>query len=396
MFYKFPFIESLNQVREVIKNSPEFAVVDKDGGYTVVNYKVAFEDTFPIVTTESDAIRRECRGLKFNTATGKVIARTLHKFFNVNEREETQINNIDFSQPHTILCKRDGSMITPIPTIAGIRWGTKMGVTDVALPVEEFIVSHPEYERLASDCIDLNCTLIFEWCSRKQRIVVDYPKDELVLLAIRHNITGNYMLYNELLEIGEKYSIPVIEQYTGSVTSMQDLVDKTRNETGNEGWIVRFDSGHMVKVKAEEYIAFHKTKAAIEQEKNVVKLILDEKVDDLKGMLLDEDREKVIKFEKEFWHGINISVIQLTTQFNTLHKKVTALEGREKRAEFAKCVNNSNLDAYYKRAMFQLLDGQLAIDVVKTIISGMVSTQTKLDQVRYLFGNAKWNYSLNE
>ena len=52
------------------------------------------------------------------------------KFFNVNEREETLIQHIDFSQPHLILEKLDGSMITPFEVDSRIRWGTKMGLTD--------------------------------------------------------------------------------------------------------------------------------------------------------------------------------------------------------------------------------------------------------------------------
>ena len=44
------------------------------------------------------------------------MSRRLHKFFNFNERPETSIENIDFSQRHWILEKLDGSMITAIWT----------------------------------------------------------------------------------------------------------------------------------------------------------------------------------------------------------------------------------------------------------------------------------------
>lgn len=51
---------------------------------------------------------RECRGLIFNKETGKVVARRLHKFFNIGESEETQANKIDFSLPHVLVEKVDG------------------------------------------------------------------------------------------------------------------------------------------------------------------------------------------------------------------------------------------------------------------------------------------------
>lgn len=410
--YKFPQIHSLDQVRAVVGLLPEFIIADKDGGYTVVNYNVAFEDTFPEVQSEADAIRRECRGLIFNTETGVVVARRYHKFFNVNERNETQASKIDFSKSHVILEKLDGSMITPVPTIAGIRWGTKMGVTEVALPVEEFVAAHPAYDRLAADCVKIGVTPIFEWCSRKQRIVVDYPNDMLVLTAVRHNITGFYMNYSQLVSIGQEYVIPVVRQYPGTAASMEDLVANTRDEKGNEGWIVRFDSdeiasydtGHMVKVKAEEYIAFHRTKAAIEQEKNVVKLILDEKVDDLKGMLLDEDRERVIKFESEFWNGLKAAAGQLSDKFYELYVPIVnelghaAANERQVRALFAAAVNDANngLDKFERRAMFQILDQKDALEVVKGIVEGSTSSNVKLNEVRHLFGNAAWSYGAEE
>lgn len=87
------------------------------------------------------------------------------------------------------------SMITPIPVDGNIRWGTKMGVTDVALGAEEFVAKNPQYQELAKWCIQNKKTPIFEWVSRKQRIVIDYEEDNLILIAIRDNVTGEYMPY---------------------------------------------------------------------------------------------------------------------------------------------------------------------------------------------------------
>ena len=195
MNYVFPNIYNISQVLPLIKDRTEFIVCEKDGDYTVINYVVQMSDTFPPVTDESHAILRELRGLIFKTSTGEVLQRRLHKFFNVNEKDETQVSKIDFTQPHVILEKLDGSMITPVWTSDGLRWGTKMGVTQVALPVEEFVAEHPEYTLFAQHCLEMNVTPIFEWTSRKQTIVIDYPTDNLILIAIRDNVTGEYLPY---------------------------------------------------------------------------------------------------------------------------------------------------------------------------------------------------------
>ena len=52
-------------------------------GFTVIDYQVMMPDTFPPLTDEISALRRECRGIKFGT-DGKILARPFHKFFNLN------------------------------------------------------------------------------------------------------------------------------------------------------------------------------------------------------------------------------------------------------------------------------------------------------------------------
>ena len=205
MNYEFPVIQHLDDVLPAIEGRDEFVVAKRDWG-TVVNYLVSMADTFPEVRTtggsvkmreEADrikAIRRECRGLLFYP-DGRIMSRRLHKFFNVNERDETAAHKIDLGQPHVILEKLDGSMITPVYTDAGVRWGTKMGITTVSMLAEEFVAQRPQYQRMAEWCLENGKTAIFEWTSRKQRIVVDYPEDNLVLIAVRDNVTGEYLPY---------------------------------------------------------------------------------------------------------------------------------------------------------------------------------------------------------
>lgn len=199
--YEFPHIRNLNDIRPAIAGRDEFIVAERDWGY-VVNYNVNFADTFPTPNTDDEElnhlykIRRECRGLIFDN-NENIISRPLHKFFNINEREETQSSNIDLSQSHIILEKIDGSFIRPFRTLDGIlRWGTKMGETEVANLVIPFLEKNKNYIDFAHWACDNNLTPIFEFTSRKQRIVVDYGReDNLTLLAIRHNFTGDYIPY---------------------------------------------------------------------------------------------------------------------------------------------------------------------------------------------------------
>jgi RNA ligase len=203
MHYKFPEIRTIDDVLPHIKGRDEFVVAERDYGI-IVNYAVSMEDTFPPVHVAggsakmraeralTNAMRRECRGLKFYP-NGSIAARPFHKWFNVGEREETLPRNIDLNQPHIIFEKLDGSMIHPMLVNGYIRWMTKMGITEVSMQAETFVAKHKKYSDFAAWCIENNLTPCFEWCSLKQQIVIAYPEDKLVLLAVRHNITGEYL-----------------------------------------------------------------------------------------------------------------------------------------------------------------------------------------------------------
>jgi RNA ligase len=409
MRYQFPHINHINDVLPAIKDSPEFIVAEREH-YDVVNYVVAHPETFPEVKTvgltngtithegifESEAahyaaIRRECRGLIFDKQ-GNLIARRLHKFFNVNERDETQQHLIDLSQPHVILEKLDGSMITPIPIENHFRYATKMGITDVSMGAETFVATRKHYINFARVMFAMGFTPIFEWCSRKQRIVVDYPEDRLVLIAIRNTVTGEYASYDVMLECGRSYSIDVVKAYTGSVESMTHLIDETRDLKGVEGWVIRFDDGHMVKIKAEEYLRFHKTKDSLSQEKNVIDLIISENVDDAKAFMMPEDRKRVEEFEYKFWHNVEA----MARMFEAYHSTNVAhgIDRKTWALEHMKSMNESN--PFASSIVFNLYNGKTALDTIKDLIAKNLSTQTRVDEARCLWGGLRWNYTFGE
>lgn len=201
MNYTFPHITHIDQLRKALAGRQEFIFAERDG-CIIANYLVNLADTFPTPDTKDEELneayrlRREARGIIFCAKTGKVISRPLHKFFNVGEKPETSINSIDFNQNHVILHKLDGSFIRPFRTYDGkLRIGTKMGETDVAAQAAEFFFARQEYVNAGNWACDNDITLIFEWVSRKNRIVLNYEEDNLVLLAARHNVSGEYLSY---------------------------------------------------------------------------------------------------------------------------------------------------------------------------------------------------------
>lgn len=413
MSYKFPEIRHLDDVRDAIAGRDEFIIAERDWGY-VVNYMVNMPDTFPPVVktvidieTYSDddrgisyeavydlhaAIRRECRGMLFYPS-GDLMSRRLHKFFNVNERDETQVHVINFDRPHVILEKLDGSMITPV-FWNGVRWGTKMGITAVAEPVEQFVAKREQYTRLAQECHVRGMTPTFEWCSRKQRIVIDYPEDRLVLTAIRHNVSGEYVKYAELLEWGAVYGIEVVRAFEGNLENMERLLAETRDLEGAEGWIIRFDDGDMYKIKGEWYCRIHKTKDNLTLEKNLVELIVNEKLDDAKAFMLDDDRHRVEQFENEFWDGFYKQVHSYERYYDTV--VASGLDRKRYALEWKPTIERN--DPVAPQIVFGCFAGKKVSDMLLDILRKNCNTQTKIDAVRHLWGGAKWtvDYTLDD
>lgn len=388
--YKFPFIENISDVLPYIDGWDEFRVIDH-AWYNTVNYMVSMEKTFSDVEGQSDygtKIRRECRGLIFDSETGELLSRSYHKFFNVNEREETQIDKINLYEPHVVLEKLDGSMIRPIPTEDGFRLASKAGITDVSVNAERFIFNKENYRKFIDKCIQKGTTPIFEWCSRKNRIVIDYPEDSLILTGIRYNYTGQYVQYKTMSQYASAWDIPVVKAVDGlSVQNIHLFVKQVREWDDGEGVVIRFDDGRMFKVKADQYCLFHKTKDQISQEKNVISIILEDKIDDILPILTSSDHERLEEYKSNFWKSLESMAVYL----NNLYSMGESLHLNDK--DYAvKFVNSDLVHQNYRSIMFKMRkSNQNVKDILIEIVKNNLSSQSKVDKIRWIFQSCKWN-----
>jgi RNA ligase len=388
MNYDFPQIKTIDDVLPHISGREEFLVMEKEG-YTVIKYAVAFEDTFQWDSNDpvGSAIRRECRGITFDTE-GNLICRKYHKFFNVGEKEETQLNKINLYEPHIVLEKLDGSCVIPQPSLDGFVLTTKSGVTDISQQAEEFISDKPHYAKFIHSMFDGKLTPIFEWVSRKNRIVVDYENDNLILTAIRNTEMGNYLPHFNMLDLAEHWNIPVVQAVDGlAVQNIELFVKQIREwENGEEGVVVRFDSGHMVKVKSADYVLRHKTKDAINQEKNVLQTILNDSVDDLVPLLTPEDADRLKRFQKAFLAGLDEVALEMAELFVKGNKMYP--EKKDFAVEFVQ----KKVEPIYAPIMYAMKAGRGSKEVLIEMIGKSLGSQTKIDAARWLWGNLDWNH----
>ena len=385
MNYDFPEIKTIQDVLPHIEGREEFRVMKKDW-YTVINYAVAFDTTFEWDSNDpvGSSVRRECRGLIFDD-NGVLISRPYNKFFNAGEKEETQLNRINLYEPHVILEKLDGSMIRPIPTKEGFLLATKAGVTDISEQAEAFISDKSHYSTFINKCIQKGTTPIFEWCSRKNRIVIDYPEDQLILTGIRYLNTGEYVPYDIMKRYTESWNIPIVKAIAGDDKDITKIVEHIRKWEDLEGVVIRFDSGHMIKIKADDYVLRHRSKDSISQEKNVLQTILEDSVDDLVPLLTPEDAQRLRSFERAFWVSLEDVACDLAELFVTGNTKYP------NKKDFAVEFVQKILLTKYAPIMYEMKAGKGSQEVLIKMIGKSLSSQTKIDSARWMWGNLKWN-----
>lgn len=370
MKYEFPRIEHIDDVLWAIDDCDNIYVAEKEG-YNVINYHMLDENTFPPVKTAGGsvkdrerrllkyALRRECRGIIFCSDTGKILRRPYHKFFNVGEREETLSKNINIRDSHIVIDKLDGSMIAPFILNNEIRYGTKMGVTDVAKPVEDFVSLNPEYDLFSKSLIqDFGYTPIYEWCSNKQKIVLNNEEDRLVLTGVRSMNDGSYIPLEKIKTIMNDINInniPIVE-FSDSILNLDYFAANVKNMIDIEGYVIRFDDGHMIKLKCDWYVKIHKAKEKILYDRHIVRMIVDENIDDIKPHLQKEDFDNINKFENAFLAWLK----DTTHRLNEESSKIKSMNMSRK--DFA--LNySSNMNNFEKSILFSMWENN---DVITT------------------------------
>jgi RNA ligase len=325
----FPIIETIDDVLPFIRERKEFIVAERQWGIAV-DYQVSMPDSF--ITPQA----RECRGIKFRL-DGRLLARPYHKFFNFGEaqmRVEDLISAGRFNDKFDILDKMDGSMIHPIIKDDTVLFCTRMGTTDVAEQALKFAKSHindtervePWYMDFCYDLSKSELTPIFEWCSRKQRIVLDYPADRLVLTAIRVNKTGEYLTRGKMHALAAPYYIPMVDTFSGNWDGIDSFLSHVHGIEDAEGYVIRWHDGTMGKTKGEWYVQIHRAKDVISHEKRVIGLILEDNIDDVLPFLLAHDFERATAYRKDFWDTIKKKAISYESRVTDC-KEYTYQEG---------------------------------------------------------------------
>lgn len=369
----FPIINHIDDVLPALKGRDEFRIVRKPA-FTYIDYNFILEDTF------SCPIRRECRGIKFYP-DGSVMARPLHKFFNMNENESVRFENLPWASGWTAYTKLDGSMIHAGHEVLGsdrkLVPMTMAGYTEVAQQVVAEGLWNETVQAFCSELMDKNLTAIFEYVSPENRIVVDYATPSLELLAIRNNTTGEYvdrpfdlggdsgyfMMYEGAMQEDPASFVSSIRAYSG---------------TDEEGVVIRFaDNETFVKLKSDDYVLMHKAKDQISLEKNRIKMFIENKLDDILPILSEKERTALVSEQEVFFdhrnkvrHGVREFVRILRNMYGDNRKAFAQENTKEQPVEWqALCwaEYDGNLDTAFDKLCKKATVSQKNIDRLREV-----------------------------
>lgn len=203
--------------------------------------------------------RREYRGLVVHRSGG-VLARPLHKFFQLDQVPETACHLLDSKRIELVTRKLDGQMVYGIVVGGEVRFWTRSGPTEVGAEACQVVGSHPgDYFGLIRYLSAHQCTAIFEYIGkRSHKKAFEGHMPQVVLLAVRHHCNGGYWDYHHMENISRRFGIPLVERLLdlerledGDDITVSRIRSRVKLWHNCEGVVVRFTDGTWVKIKSD-------------------------------------------------------------------------------------------------------------------------------------------------
>lgn len=196
---------------------------------------------------------RRARGIVFAIVGDKVslVANPIPKFPNL---EEVGLDYLDDKEIESITEKEDGSL--------GIIfvWKDKIFImtrgsfsSDQALLGQSLLSKYKldpgllQYKTLLTEIVGP---------SNKNVCRTKYPEDELILLAVRDNITGFDFPYNAIKGMAYHFRMKVTKSYEGWSKELYEKL-KATEDLDFEGVVIKLKSGERLKVKSLGYCKLH-------------------------------------------------------------------------------------------------------------------------------------------
>lgn len=285
----------------------------------------------------------ECRGHMFRMDVDDypiLVSAPFPKFFNLNENPFSEEDVFDWDNIDQIAVKEDGSLISTYLDYHGaLRFKSKTSL-DSVMAVEashliKSITSPLTDERLVDVCTVLEnegYTVIMEYVSPSNRIVIPYDKPNLVVLGARNRNTLEVMSYDDLVYAGLA-PFYTAKNVVDEVKDAKSFAYSVGSMTDVEGYVIRFGDGKMVKLKTDDYVALHRAKEYITTPRHLFTAAIRGVTDDLRQLFeTDEMALNEISNMEKYAHGVYNTIVGKVERYyeNNKHlsRKDYAINGK--------------------------------------------------------------------
>lgn len=320
----FKTIQTLADVQPHVVHKKEIRFQQQANGVTVGCYMFMDSSTF------DSAEALECRGIAFDTQ-GRICSRPLHKFFNLGEKEWLSAARLqERSDLVAVFEKLDGSMLATAWVDNTLQWRSKKSFSSDVVKLTQEFLRQPEQahlEAFAREVASQGMTAIFELTHPQARIVVSQDKPRLRLLHVRDNESGQYVLLDgqhRIHAMVEKHGVPVAPRYDG--LSLSQVLGTLESMNEQEGYVLQFANGDMVKLKCPWYLRLHRSITFL-RERDIAVAALNEVLDDVKGALAEAgvDLAPVLEVESR----VKKRMLELTDEIETIVNQSRHLERKD-------------------------------------------------------------------
>ena len=298
------------------------SVVDVDGyKVSMFNYRFATFNSFVNPIPSKPHVKGfEMRGLTFVfNKDGSIFSRNLllDKFFNLNQTPDSMYSVVKDYKVLNVMNKEDGSLASFIELPSGKIVGrSKMSFqSDQAIEIQRIYDEDKTIQEFIKFCFSKDIVPIFEYVAPTNRIVVPYANTQLILLRMRDNKTGEYLDINKYSDKLDSLSVCNFEKEN----TLDNLMTAADVVEGKEGWVVQFDNGKMIKIKTKWYFdRHHLFTMEINRPNTLIKLIVDEEIDDIMSQL--NEPVKIAEIEEAI-HVIARYVNKMSQDVDDLYLK---------------------------------------------------------------------------
>lgn len=178
-----------------------------------------------------------------------------------------------------------------------------------------------------------------------------------------------------LLDKIREFNIPVVNAIK-PFDSLDELIAYTRNLENAEGFVVAFEDGHRVKIKADQYVRIHKTVDKIRFDRHIVELILHEEIDDVVAMLPKHEADRVHQFAQRFGERLHAVVEGYERYWNTV--VASGLDRKRYALEWMPTIKNN--DSFAPQYVFGRFAGHNGREMILEHIKKHLATNVRWDE----------------